>query len=230
MLDQDGKKIFYSDEENNFDLPLELIQDIYDKNEAGIVLNSREDIEDHDEVKEENFINEAFEDHEDDKEENFINETFEDHEEVKEENIEDHEEEIDLSNENKYDSYYLERIDEVEDLLDEICESIPAYAFEHLNGGIILTEDIKYHEESYADDLLIMGEYQRSILGNMIKIYYGSFMEMYRFSSRDRLREKLEEVLLHEFTHHLEFLANEWGLVIEDKKFLEEYRKGKNNE
>ena len=75
-----------------------------------------------------------------------------------------------------------------------------------------------------------MGEYQRSILGNMIKIYYGSFMDLYRFSPRERLKEKLEEVLLHEFTHHLEFLANEWGLVIEDNKFLEEYRKGKQNE
>ena len=114
--------------------------------------------------------------------------------------------------------------------MEDICESIPSYAFDHLNGGIILSEDKKYHEESRADDLLIMGEYQRSILGNMIKIYYGSFMEMYRYSSRERLKEKLEEVLLHEFTHHLEFLANEWGLVIEDKKFLEEYRKGKNNE
>ncbi|OFO61619.1 hypothetical protein HMPREF3023_08850 [Peptoniphilus sp. HMSC075B08] len=121
-------------------------------------------------------------------------------------------------------------MDEVEEILEDICEFIPSYAFDHLNGGIILSEDKKYHEESREDDLLIMGEYQRSILGNMIKIYYGSFMEMYRYSSRERLKEKLEEVLLHEFTHHLEFLANEWGLVIEDKKFLEEYRKGKNNE
>ncbi|QQE47738.1 metallopeptidase family protein [Peptoniphilus harei] len=135
-----------------------------------------------------------------------------------------------LKDEENYDSYYLERIDEVEEILEDICESIPSYAFDHLNGGIILSEDKKYHEESRADDLLIMGEYQRSILGNMIKIYYGSFMEMYRYSYRERLKEKLEEVLLHEFTHHLEFLANEWGLVIEDKKFLEEYRKGKNNE
>ena len=55
-------------------------------------------------------------------------------------------------------------------------------------------------------------------------------MDMYRFSSRDRLKDKLEEVLLHEFTHHLEFLANEWGLVIEDEKFLEEYGKEKDNE
>ncbi|MCI5643850.1 MAG: metallopeptidase family protein [Peptoniphilus sp.] len=133
-------------------------------------------------------------------------------------------------NNSSYDEYYLERIDEVQEILEEICESIPSYAYEHLNGGIILTEEVKYHEESRNEDLLIMGEYQRSVLGNMIKIYYGSFMEMYRFSPREILKEKLEEVLLHEFTHHLEFLANEWGLVVEDNKFLEEYRKGKVNE
>ena len=207
MLDPDGRKIFYSDGENNFDLPLELIEDIYEKNEDEIKLNSNEEVEGPKGYKEDNLINE----------------TFEDKVEEKDENKED----TGLKDEENYDSYYLERIDEVEEILEEICESIPSYAFDHLNGGIILSEDKKYHEEARADDLLIMGEYQRSILGNMIKIYYGSFMEMYRYSSRERLKEKLEEVLLHEFTHHLEFLANEWGLVIEDKKFLEEYRKGK---
>ena len=210
MLDPDGRKIFYRDGENNFDLPLDLIEEIYEKNEDEIKLNSSE----------------GFEIPKEDKEEGSINEAFEDYEKAQEESKED----TDLKDEEKYDSYYLERIDEVEEILEDICESIPSYAFDHLNGGIILSEDKKYHEESRADDLLIMGEYQRSILGNMIKIYYGSFMEMYRYSSRERLKEKLEEVLLHEFTHHLEFLANEWGLVIEDKKFLEEYRKGKNNE
>lgn len=224
MLDPDGRKIFYSDGENNFDLPLELIEDIYEKNEDETKLNSSE----------------GFETPKEDKEESSIDETFEDKGEVQEKIKEDTDSEDEEENENKndtglkdeekYDSYYLERIDEVEEILEDICESIPSYAFDHLNGGIILSEDKKYHEESRADDLLIMGEYQRSILGNMIKIYYGSFMEMYRYSSRERLKEKLEEVLLHEFTHHLEFLANEWGLVIEDKKFLEEYRKGKNNE
>ncbi len=210
MLDPDGRKIFYSDGENNFDLPLDLIEDIYEKNEDDTKLNSSE----------------GFEIPKEDKEEGSINEAFKDYEKAQEESKED----TDLKDEENYDSYYLERIDEVEEILEDICESIPSYAFDHLNGGIILSEDKKYHEESRADDLLIMGEYQRSILGNMIKIYYGSFMEMYRYSSRERLKEKLEEVLLHEFTHHLEFLANEWGLVIEDKKFLEEYRKGKNNE
>ena len=209
MIDENGKKIFYSDGENNFDIPLELIQEIYDKREDEIFLNSNENIELPKTNEEENFIGETVDvDNKEDKE--IISNNYSSYE--------------------SEDDYYLSRIDEVEEILDDICESIPDYAFDHLNGGIILVEDKKYHEEARNDDLLVMGEYQRSILGNMIKIYYGSFMEMYRFSSSDRLREKLEEVLLHEFTHHLEFLANEWGLVIEDKKFLEEYRKGINNE
>lgn len=211
MRDLDGEKIFYSDEENNFDIPLELIQEIYDKREDEMFLNSDENTEIPRTKEDESFISEK--DHEDKEEDREIisnnNSSYDDESE---------------------DDYYLNRIDEVEEILDEICESIPAYAFDHLNGGIILVEEKKYHEEARNEDLLVMGEYQRSVLGKMIKIYYGSFMEMYRFSSRERLKEKLEEVLLHEFTHHLEFLANEWGLVIEDKKFLEEYRKGTNNE
>lgn len=222
MQDFDEKKIFYSDGENNFDLPLDIIQDVYDKREDDMSLSSSENIEPSKAKEDESLIDDVCETCED------CNESFEgDKEEVKEVN---QSEEIDLENDYDQDSYYLERIDEVQEILEEICESIPAYAFDHLNGGIILSEDKKYHAEARNDDLLIMGEYQRSILGNMIKIYYGSFMEMYRFSSRDRLKEKLEEVLLHEFTHHLEFLANEWGLVIEDEKFLEEYRKGIDNE
>ena len=222
MQDFDEKKIFYSDEDKNFDLPLELIQDVYDKREDEMPLNSSENIETSKAKEDESLIDDVCETCE------TCHESFEeDKEEVQEVN---QSEEIDLENDYDEDSYYLERIDEVQEILEEICESIPAYAFDHLNGGIILSEDKKYHAEARNDDLLIMGEYQRSILGNMIKIYYGSFMEMYRFSSRDRLKEKLEEVLLHEFTHHLEFLANEWGLVIEDEKFLEEYRKGIDNE
>lgn len=222
MQDFDEKKIFYSDEDKNFDLPLDIIQDVYDKREDEMTLNSSENIEPSKAKEDESLIDDVCE---------TCETCYESFEEDKEEGQEvNQSEEIDLENDYDEDSYYLERIDEVQEILEEICESIPAYAFDHLNGGIILSEDKKYHAEARNDDLLIMGEYQRSILGNMIKIYYGSFMEMYRFSSRDRLKEKLEEVLLHEFTHHLEFLANEWGLVIEDEKFLEEYRKGIDNE
>lgn len=215
MPGEKERKIFFSDYENNIDLPLDIIEDIYNKNEDEIKTKTSENIELEKEKLEENIISEPVDNY---------------YEEDKAENKEKAQDEKELDSENKYDSNYLDRIDEVEEILEEICESIPSYAYEHLNGGIILTEERKFHQESYAEDLLIMGEYQRSILGNMIKIYYGSFMDLYRFSPRERLKEKLEEVLLHEFTHHLEFLANEWGLVIEDNKFLEEYRKGKQNE
>ena len=224
MLDQEGKRIFFSDQENNIDLPLEIIENIYDKREEKIDFKSSDD---EDSREEENFTHK---DLKESQEESLEEVQKEDKEVNSEETQDDNQEDENLFDENKYDPYYLERIDEVQEILEEICESIPSYAYEHLNGGIILTEEAKYHEEAYAEDLVIMGEYQRSMLGNMIKIYYGSFMDMYRFSSREILREKLEEVLLHEFTHHLEFLANEWGLVIEDNKFLEEYRKRKQNE
>lgn len=227
MLDQEGKRIFLSDQENNIDLPLEIIEDIYDKREDEIDFKSS----DEDSREEENFTHEDLEESQEESLEEVQKEARDkNQDDNQEDNKDDNQEDEDLFDENKYDPYYLERIDEVQEMLEEICESIPSYAYEHLNGGIILTEEAKYHEEAYAEDLVIMGEYQRSMLGNMIKIYYGSFMDMYRFSSREILREKLEEVLLHEFTHHLEFLANEWGLVIEDKKFLEEYRKRKQNE
>ncbi|CAG7592264.1 hypothetical protein PEPTYR26121_01520 [Peptoniphilus tyrrelliae] len=215
MLDEDGKKIFISDNENNIDIPIKLIEDFYYKKENDIELSSSDNDKLPKVNEEENLIDETNDENKDDKQE---------------ESKEEAGEEQKLDREDKYDSYYLDRIDEVQEILEEICESIPSYAYEHLNGGIILTEESKFHDESYAEDLVIMGEYQRSILGNMIKIYYGSFMELYRYSSREILKEKLEEVLLHEFTHHLEFLANEWGLVIEDNKFLEEYRKRKQNE
>ena len=215
MPSEKERKIFFSDYENNIDLPLDIIEDIYNKNEDGVKTKTSENIGLEKERQEENFINDPIDNN---------------CEEDIEENKEKDQDEKELDSENKYDSNYLDRIDEVEEILEEICESIPSYAYEHLNGGIILTEERKFHQESYAEDLLIMGEYQRSILGNMIKIYYGSFMDLYRFSPRERLKEKLEEVLLHEFTHHLEFLANEWGLVIEDNKFLEEYRKRKQDE
>lgn len=206
MLNEEGKRIFFSDQENNIDLPLEIIEDIYVKREEKIDFKSS----DEDSREEENF---TYKDLKESQEENPEEVQKEDKEVNSEENPDevqdDNQEDEDLFDENKYDPYYLERIDEVQEMLEEICESIPSYAYEHLNGGIILTEEAKYHEEAYAEDLVIMGEYQRSMLGNMIKIYYGSFMDMYRFSSREILREKLEEVLLHEFTHWQETPSDE---------------------
>ena len=70
---------------------------------------------------------------------------------------------------------------------------------------------------------MIMGEYIRSNLGRMIKIYYGSFERMYSWMDEEQLTEQLREVLRHEFTHHIESLAGERGLEIKDEQQIRDY-------
>lgn len=116
-------------------------------------------------------------------------------------------------------------IDAVEAMLSQIVDEIPGMYFEQLNGGVILLEACKEHPESQGD-LYIMGEYcNRRDLGRNIGIYYGSFMRVYGNAPEALLRLKLRESLLHELTHHLETLAGERGLVIQDQMQLAEYRR-----
>lgn len=119
-------------------------------------------------------------------------------------------------------------IEEVEILLEEIAEEIPKEFFKELNKGIILLPQYKLHPESRSTDkLYIMGQYTRDFSGRHITIFYGSYKRVYGKISMERLRKKLRDTLLHEFTHHLESLAGEDGLVIKDKTFLQKYRNKK---
>jgi len=116
-------------------------------------------------------------------------------------------------------------IDAVEEMLGQIADEIPSMFFEKLNGGVILLEECKPHPHSQGD-LYIMGEYsRRHDLGRHISIYYGSFMRVYAYAPEAVLRQKLRESLLHELTHHLESLAGERGLEMQDKIQLAEYRR-----
>lgn len=116
-------------------------------------------------------------------------------------------------------------IEEVNIMLDEISEEIPAEFFGKLNEGIVLLSQHKNHPESKPDNkLYIMGEYRRSITGRNIVIYYGSFEKVYSGISETSLRQKLKDTLLHEFTHHIESLAGEKGLEIKDAQSMAKYR------
>ena len=111
-------------------------------------------------------------------------------------------------------------------MLDEITQDIPKAFFNELNGGIILKEENKVHEESRDDDLYTLGEYcVCSQMGRQIIIYYGSFSKIYGNNKKKELKEKLKKTILHEFTHHLESLAGERDLEIEDEMFMAQYRK-----
>lgn len=115
--------------------------------------------------------------------------------------------------------------DEFEQLLTEISKSFPEELYTRLNGGIILIPDINIHPESRSNDLLILGEYcVDHNLGRFIKIYYESFCQIYGHVSLKHLRVKLTEVLKHEFLHHLESMAGEKDLEIQDAIDIAKYR------
>ncbi len=122
-------------------------------------------------------------------------------------------------------------IEEVNLMLDEIAEEIPKEFFNQLNEGVILLPKYKLHPESTEDNpLYIMGEYKRNFAGRNIVIYYGSFQKLYNGISETKLRRKLKDTLLHEFTHHLESLAGEKGLEIKDAENLAKFKDRKNKD
>ncbi len=121
-------------------------------------------------------------------------------------------------------------IEEVQIILDEIAEELPPEIYKDLNGGIILLPQVKFHKKSVDNDLYVMGEYRNErILGRYIIVYYGSVERIYGNLSRNRLKNKLRSVIKHEFIHHLESLAGEKHLEIEDERKLSEYLKKKDS-
>lgn len=109
-------------------------------------------------------------------------------------------------------------------MLDEIVQTLPKDFFRDLNAGIHAIEDEKLHKQAINNDLWILGEYCNSKqLGRSIIIYYGSFMRLYGNRNHIFIRERLRKNVLHEFRHHLESLAGERDLEIEDKISLKRY-------
>lgn len=111
-----------------------------------------------------------------------------------------------------------------EQMMCEIVEELPKEFFDELNGGVILKEEVKTHPKSIGEELSIMGEYCRNrYLGRYVVIYYGSFMRLYSLLPDDKLRKRLRKTILHEFRHHLESLAGEKDLEVEDAVQIARY-------
>ena len=117
-------------------------------------------------------------------------------------------------------------IDSFFDMLQEVCDELPDDFFHNLHHGVQLSEEVKISPHARSDDLIIMGEYQRSNLGNKITIYYGSFEKTCSWMSEDQLKDRLREVVRHEFRHHMENLSGMYGrdsLEHEDREELRRY-------
>ena len=117
-------------------------------------------------------------------------------------------------------------IDEVNEILDEIAAELPPEVFNELNGGVSLLPEIKRSESAPDGGLYTLGEYHRDQMGRYIVIYFGSVQIVHGRDTREQLHANLKKLLAHELTHHLESLAGERDLEIEDERRLDEYLRG----
>jgi len=114
-------------------------------------------------------------------------------------------------------------IEEINEMLDEAAAELPAEVFRELNGGVSLLPGTKLSDSDPDGGLYTLGEYRRDQMGRYIVIYYGSVQAVHGGKSRGRMRDSLKKLLMHELTHHLESLAGERDLEVEDEKNLDDY-------
>jgi len=119
-------------------------------------------------------------------------------------------------------------IEEINDMLDEIAAELPEGVFRDLNGGVSLLAETKISDKDPSGGLYTLGEYRRDQMGRYIIIYYGSLCAVHGSSTHKKMRKHLRGVLTHELTHHLESLAGERDLEIEDEIDLQNYFSRKN--
>lgn len=112
-----------------------------------------------------------------------------------------------------------------EELTYELAQQLPEELFRKLDGGIMARPEVKIHPEAVDNDLLILGEYHRDPhLSRFVVLYYGSFMQACGHLEEEDLKKEMWRVLRHEFLHHLESLAGENSLEIEDAVRIAAYK------
>jgi len=114
-------------------------------------------------------------------------------------------------------------IEEVNEMLDEIAAELPQEVFNELNGGVSLLPEAKLSAADPDGGLYTLGEYRRDQMGRYIVLYYGSIRAVHGGESVGVFRDNLRKLLAHELTHHIESLAGERDLEIEDEIRMGEY-------
>lgn len=114
-------------------------------------------------------------------------------------------------------------IQDVHDILNKLYENIPEELLAELNGGIILLDEIRFHQEARNSDLLILGTYSRFGVRRQINIYYQSLKRVYPRLTLEELEHRLEDLLWHELRHHTEYRARIRDLEIEDENKIGQY-------
>ena len=107
-------------------------------------------------------------------------------------------------------------------VLDAACDALPDGLFDALNGGVSLLPD----EVQEEDGRYTLGMYHDDMMGCWIEIFYGSIAACVEDPEDDEeFKRTLIETLHHELRHHVEGLAGDRSLEIEDEWETEEYRR-----
>lgn len=106
--------------------------------------------------------------------------------------------------------------EECAQMLDEIADAMPFELYRELNGGISIVPQLKIHPVAKHNDLFILGEYKRDLIGNSIVFYFGSIQRVYGNLPREEFYRKMEHILHHEVRHHNEYLAGTDDLELWD--------------
>jgi len=114
-------------------------------------------------------------------------------------------------------------IDDINLMLDEIAAELPEEVFRGLNGGVSLLDETKKSKKDPTGNLYTLGEYNHNQMGRYIVIYYGSLKAVYGNTSHKKMRKHVRDVLTHELTHHLESLAGDKSLEINDENKMIDY-------
>lgn len=111
-------------------------------------------------------------------------------------------------------------------MANRLYDRIPPEFLKELNGGIHVLEEAEQRDPDLPD-VYILGEYIEDPygLGRLIVLYYGSFRALFYDSPREVWEAELWETMLHELRHHLESLAGEDDLEVEDMRQLAEFRR-----
>ena len=104
--------------------------------------------------------------------------------------------------------------EEAEVALNQHIDDLPPEIYKGLNCGVALLPDTMYDNNG----LLILGQYhvENYGLGRYITIHYGSIYMAHGHLNAHDFSDKIRSVLHHELTHHLEHLAGDNTLEIQD--------------
>lgn len=111
--------------------------------------------------------------------------------------------------------------DECKEILENFMDTLPPALFDGLNGGVLLLEELIEDEH----ELLILGQYHidDNGLGRYVTIHYGSMVEAFFDVPKEEFARELVDVLKHELLHHVESLAGDRSLEIQDEIDLERF-------